>query len=114
MSASWSTSASASTTTSRSSSPSAQTSSLTALQKTLSAKTFSSRGRSSPRASTLDDASVFSALALGSWWAMVPLAGLVFLFFRRTAIEDQYLHKNLEGYPEYAKTVRYRCLPLVW
>jgi protein-S-isoprenylcysteine O-methyltransferase Ste14 len=28
--------------------------------------------------------------------------------------EEKYLAKNLPGYPEYERQVRYRLLPLVW
>lgn len=57
---------------------------------------------------------VCTALALGSWWTLLPavLVGLVFVV--RTALEDQTLHNELEGYAEYARRVRYRLLPGVW
>jgi protein-S-isoprenylcysteine O-methyltransferase Ste14 len=55
-----------------------------------------------------------SALALGSWIAMIPaalaIAGLVW----RTAYEDRFLQANLPGYTAYAERVRYRLLPGVW
>jgi len=55
-----------------------------------------------------------TALALGSWWALLPavLVGLVFVV--RTALEDRTLHEELPGYVEYAQRVRYRLLPGVW
>lgn len=53
-------------------------------------------------------------LALGSWWALAPAAGLAALMLRRAIIEDHFLHNELEGYRDYAATVRYRLLPGVW
>jgi len=52
--------------------------------------------------------------ALGSWWAMAPNAIAVLLLFRRTSIEDRFLHDHLGGYVDYAKRVRYRVLPGLW
>lgn len=55
-----------------------------------------------------------SALALGSWWAMLPAAGYALIILRRAAIEDHFLRRNLSGYDLYADAVRYRLLPGVW
>jgi len=57
---------------------------------------------------------LFGTLALGSWWALLPAAGMLVLIVRRTAFEDQFLQRELEGYPAYAEKVRYRLLPGVW
>ena len=54
------------------------------------------------------------AIALGSWWALLPAAGLVGVLIRRTILEDRFLHRELAGYQEYARTVRYRLLPGIW
>ncbi len=54
------------------------------------------------------------ALALGSWWALVPGALIAALFVIRTALEDRMLHQELDGYREYAAQVRYRLLPFIW
>jgi protein-S-isoprenylcysteine O-methyltransferase Ste14 len=55
-----------------------------------------------------------TAMMLGSWWgvaAAIPLAaGLV----ARTAMEDRELQRRLDGYPDYARRVRYRLIPGVW
>jgi protein-S-isoprenylcysteine O-methyltransferase Ste14 len=55
-----------------------------------------------------------SALALGSWLALIP--GLAFsgVIIRRTASEDQFLKVNLSGYSDYSEKVRYRLLPGIW
>jgi protein-S-isoprenylcysteine O-methyltransferase Ste14 len=55
-----------------------------------------------------------SSLALGSWWAMLPTAGMLLVFVRRIVIEDQFLREQLEGYSKYADQVSYRVLPGVW
>ncbi len=52
--------------------------------------------------------------ALGSWLAAVPAVGLVGFFIWRTGVEDDMLHRSLEGYAEYAVRVRYRLIPGVW
>jgi protein-S-isoprenylcysteine O-methyltransferase Ste14 len=55
-----------------------------------------------------------TALALGSWWAMLPAMGIVLIYILRTALEDRTLQAELDGYQEYAEQVRYRLLPGVW
>jgi protein-S-isoprenylcysteine O-methyltransferase Ste14 len=53
-------------------------------------------------------------LALGSWWACLPAAGMLTVFLRRTALEDRFLRAQLPGYAAYAERVKYRLLPGVW
>jgi len=55
-----------------------------------------------------------TALALGSWWALLLAGVIVFVYVIRTALEDRTLHAELAGYAEYAEAVRYRLLPGVW
>jgi protein-S-isoprenylcysteine O-methyltransferase Ste14 len=57
---------------------------------------------------------LFGAIGLGSWWALLPALGAAGVLVRRTILEDRFLHRELAGYPEYARTVRYRLLPGVW
>jgi protein-S-isoprenylcysteine O-methyltransferase Ste14 len=54
------------------------------------------------------------ALALGSWWALLPAAGVVGILVRRTLLEDRFLRRELAGYQDYAHKVRYRLLPGIW
>lgn len=54
------------------------------------------------------------AIALGSWWALLPAAGVAGVLVRRTILEDRFLHRELAGYEEYASKVRYRLLPGIW
>jgi protein-S-isoprenylcysteine O-methyltransferase Ste14 len=55
-----------------------------------------------------------TALALGSWWAMLPAVGIILVYIVRTVLEDRTLCEELPGYTEYAEHVRYRLLPGVW
>lgn len=57
---------------------------------------------------------ICSGLVLGSWWALLPVAGCVLIFLRRTALEDRFLIGELPGYGEYSERVRFRLLPGVW
>jgi protein-S-isoprenylcysteine O-methyltransferase Ste14 len=53
-------------------------------------------------------------VALGSLWALLPaLAGLS-LWVVRTYLEDRTLHKELDGYSQYASRVRWRLVPGIW
>jgi protein-S-isoprenylcysteine O-methyltransferase Ste14 len=51
---------------------------------------------------------------LDSSWAFLPTVFTMILFVIRSALEDRFLHDELEGYRDYAKRVRYRLLPGVW
>lgn len=54
------------------------------------------------------------ALALGSFWALVPAALAAALLVLRTAWEDRLLQAELPGYADYSRRVRWRLLPGVW
>jgi protein-S-isoprenylcysteine O-methyltransferase Ste14 len=54
------------------------------------------------------------ALALGSWWALVPAGIAAFVLVLRTAWEDRTLLAELAGYAAYAQKVRFRLIPGVW
>ena len=53
-------------------------------------------------------------LALGSFWTFVPAALLLIANVLRTALEDRTLLKELNGYTDYARRVRYRLIPAIW
>jgi len=57
---------------------------------------------------------ICAALALGSWFALVPVVLIAATVVVRTALEDRALQAELEGYREYAQRVRYRLVPGVW
>ena len=52
--------------------------------------------------------------ALGSFYALIPLAFIVVFIIVRTSLDDKTLHKELEGYVEYAQKTKYRLLPGIW
>lgn len=54
------------------------------------------------------------SLLLGSLWALIPAALSALAFVGRTALEDETLQRELDGYADYARQVRYRLVPGVW
>jgi protein-S-isoprenylcysteine O-methyltransferase Ste14 len=56
----------------------------------------------------------FTPLLLGSWWGLLWGCLLLGLFAVRIQIEEGTLRRELQGYNEYAKRVRYRLIPGVW
>jgi protein-S-isoprenylcysteine O-methyltransferase Ste14 len=53
-------------------------------------------------------------IALGSLYALIPMAFIVVFIIVRTFLEDKTLHKELEGYVEYAQKTKYRLIPGIW
>ncbi len=58
--------------------------------------------------------SIAIPFALGSVLAFIPLLVMIILIFIRTYYEDQTLQKELTGYAEYCKEVKYRLIPFIW
>lgn len=56
----------------------------------------------------------FSALALGSYWALIPAALYPLLLVARILNEEDVLRKELDGYIDYCTVVRYRLIPGIW
>jgi len=54
------------------------------------------------------------AIAMGSWWSLLPLLPLVVVVAARAWCEERMLMQSLEGYADYAQSVRFRLLPGVW
>jgi protein-S-isoprenylcysteine O-methyltransferase Ste14 len=54
------------------------------------------------------------ALALASWWALVPAAWAGAVLILRTSWEDALLQAELDGYADYARRVRFRLVPGIW
>jgi protein-S-isoprenylcysteine O-methyltransferase Ste14 len=52
-----------------------------------------------------------SPLALGSYWGLVPFAVMTPFLIWRLIDEEAFLSRNLPGYDEYRKKVRWRLLP---
>ena len=57
---------------------------------------------------------VGGAIAIGSWWSLLPLLPLVLVVAARAWREERLLLQSLEGYSQYAEGVRFRLLPGVW
>jgi len=57
---------------------------------------------------------LFTPLALGSYWALVaflPICGVVII---RALNEEEVLLRDLPGYNDYCKRVKYRLVPFIW
>jgi protein-S-isoprenylcysteine O-methyltransferase Ste14 len=54
------------------------------------------------------------ALALGSYWALIPAVLFCLILVVRTILEDRTLQAELPGYREYAQRISYRLIPGVW
>ncbi len=57
---------------------------------------------------------IFTPLALGSYWALIGSALIIFLILFRINSEEKYLSENLEGYKEYMMKTKYRLIPRIW
>jgi protein-S-isoprenylcysteine O-methyltransferase Ste14 len=55
-----------------------------------------------------------SAVALGSWVAVILASVMALFVLRRVVLEDRFVRAELPGYGEYAARVRYRLIPAVW
>lgn len=57
---------------------------------------------------------VFSPLALGSYWAMIPALLIIPILVMRIRNEEEVLSRELAGYSAYIQQTRYRLLPGIW
>ena len=57
---------------------------------------------------------IFSPLALGSYWSMIPALFIIPVLALRAVDEEKVLSKELPGYEEYKQKTRYRLMPGVW
>lgn len=57
---------------------------------------------------------LFTPLALGSYWAVVPALSIIPVLVARIGDEEKELLDNLEGYREYSQKVKHRLIPSVW
>lgn len=57
---------------------------------------------------------LFSPLALGSFWALVPGALLIPVIVARILDEEKVLARDLPGYADYRRRVKYRLIPGLW
>jgi protein-S-isoprenylcysteine O-methyltransferase Ste14 len=57
---------------------------------------------------------VGTPLALGSWWTLLLTPVFLLLLYFRIASEEEVLMRDLAGYADYRRKVRYRLIPFVW
>jgi protein-S-isoprenylcysteine O-methyltransferase Ste14 len=57
---------------------------------------------------------VGTPLALGSWWTLALIVLFFPLLLWRLLDEERVLRRDLQGYREYTRRVRYRLVPLIW
>ena len=57
---------------------------------------------------------LFTPLALGSWWAIIPALLILPMNVYRIAGEEEVLRRELPGYTEYCLKTRYRLIPFIW
>lgn len=57
---------------------------------------------------------LFAPIALGSWWALIPMIPLPAVLVLRILSEEKVLIKELSGYTEYRESVPYRLIPGIW
>ena len=53
-------------------------------------------------------------LALGSYWGLVPMAGIPLALIFRIQNEEKVLREGLPGYIEYCNKTKYRLIPFIW
>jgi protein-S-isoprenylcysteine O-methyltransferase Ste14 len=54
------------------------------------------------------------ALLLGSWYAAAIALVVIALFGVRAVLEEETLKRELQGYADYARRVRFRLIPGIW
>ena len=55
-----------------------------------------------------------TTLAFLTWWNLLAYVVILVAHIVKTSVEDQFLEKELSGYTEYQKKVRYRLIPFLW
>jgi protein-S-isoprenylcysteine O-methyltransferase Ste14 len=54
-----------------------------------------------------------SALAIGSWLALLPASTFCLVILKRVGAEEEFLQKNLAGYRDYVRQVRGCLFPRI-
>ena len=57
---------------------------------------------------------IFTPLALGSYWSIIPALFIIPVLAARLLNEEKVLKHGLKGYAEYMLKTRYRLLPGIW
>lgn len=58
--------------------------------------------------------SLFMPLALGSYFALIPMLLIIPITIFRIKSEEKVLLKELKGYKDYCLKIHYRLIPLIW
>jgi len=58
--------------------------------------------------------SLATPVALASWWAVLVASSQIIVLVARIRSEERLLASELDGYEEYAETVKYRLIPGLW
>ncbi|MEG0648151.1 MAG: isoprenylcysteine carboxylmethyltransferase family protein, partial [Bacteroides sp.] len=53
-------------------------------------------------------------LLTGAVCTLIPTVFIIIIISVRTFLEDRMLKKELEGYQEYSRKVKYRLVPYLW
>jgi protein-S-isoprenylcysteine O-methyltransferase Ste14 len=53
-------------------------------------------------------------IALGSWWGLLVIVAMIPALIWRLIDEERFLARNLPGYAEYQRKLRYRLIPMIW
>ena len=53
-------------------------------------------------------------LALGSWWALPVILGVLGVIVLRLLDEEKLLRQSLPGYEDYCRRIPYRLIPRIW
>jgi protein-S-isoprenylcysteine O-methyltransferase Ste14 len=57
---------------------------------------------------------ILSPIALGSYWAIIPMILIIPVIVARILNEEKVLVRDLNGYKEYMQKTRYRLIPGIW
>jgi protein-S-isoprenylcysteine O-methyltransferase Ste14 len=57
---------------------------------------------------------LFTPLALGSYWAIIPFLLSIPMNIIRIKNEEEVLLRELQGYKDYCSKTPYRLIPLIW
>ncbi|PQP86072.1 hypothetical protein CPT76_33385 [Paenibacillus sp. AR247] len=57
---------------------------------------------------------LFTPLALGSWWGLIPAIFITIFVIFRLLDEEKVLLKELQGYDVYCQKTRYHLIPFIW
>jgi len=67
-----------------------------------------------PMYSAVGSMYLFTPIALGSYWAIIPMLLIIPIIVLRILNEEEILKKDLPGYTEYVTKTRYRLIPFIW